>query len=506
MKKGKGLFSKTVSAALAASMIFSGTAVAAPIDELNEIMEAQMTEKDSLMEETLDFSGFSETQKENGIQVQADFGLSEKTLIQMGLDKLVSDGGNLSINTQIDPVLKKWLFEIAVGMSKDSSVLDLGLYGDEEKLALKLPQFFAGAISLHAGKLRGQYEESEWSAMIGEMPPEIPEIEMKFYPDFKAINEDTSLGGIEENIEQYTDDIEIEKTEDGEETVYKLLCKSEDIVEIYREIVNEFMSVFTESGLMTNSDVDDFEDDMDQMFDEMASMLGEEVEVLFHVKDNLVERITYGLSIDTSDFVVDEANPEESDTIMQADESFEGTIDYEIIFVNPENALSAMDINMKVADEDGTEYAQMAMGYRVETDGSVEKTAVNMKLTDGEESVYEGTPFVMTFDSATGDFDILIEIEDAFNMMLDSTFTEIEKGKGFRWIVDEISLFDGGINWGINGEVSVNADPGEIQEPQEERELLAMTQGEIIDFVNEVQANAAAWAAQFVPETEIAEE
>lgn len=508
MKGMRSFTAKTVAAALAASMIFSGTVAAEPVDELNEIMEAQMTERVSLLEETLDFSGLSEAKKENGVQVQADFGLSRDTVMQMGLEELLPDGGNLSINTQIDPTLKKWLFELAVGMSEDDSVLDLGLYGDKEKLALSLPQFFAGAVSLHAGNFREQYEKSEWVEMAGEMPSDIPEIELEFYPDTKLAVEDAEFGNLEESISEYGNNIEVEKTEDGEETVYKFICKSEDLVGIYKEIVDQYMSIFVESGIIGAGDLNDMESDLNQMYDEMADMLGEEVEVLFYVKDNLVEKIAYELNIDTSDYVVEEGKDEEADTIMQADESFEGTVSYEIVFVEPENALAGMDINMEVTDTEGTEYAKMALQYRTETEDTAEKTTVSLELTDEGENVYAGTPIVMVFDAATGDFDIQIEIEEVFSVILDSTFTEIEKGKGFRWIVDKCSLGDGTDEFVIDGEVSVSADPGDIQEPQEERELLAMTQEDIVSFIMEVQMKAAGWAAQFVPEeeTEVIEE
>lgn len=510
MKRMRAFTAKTAAVTLAATMIFSGTALAAPIDELNEIMEAQMTEKVSLLEETLDLSGFSEAKKENGVQIQADFGLSGETVMQMGLEELLPDGGNLSIHTQIDPALKKWLFELALGMSKDASVLDLGLYGDKEKLALSLPQFFAGAVSLHAGNFREQYERSEWVEVAGEMPSDIPEIELEFYPDTKLTGEDAEFGNLEESIAEYGNNIEVEKTEDGDETVYKFVCKSEDLIGIYKEAVDQYMSIFVESGIFGIGDLNDMESDLNQMYDEMADMLGEEVEVLFYVKDNLVERITYGLSVDTSDYVKngEETESEEPDTILEADESFEGTIDYEIVFVDPQDALKGMDINMAVTDADGTQYAWMGLEYRTETEGTAEKTTVSLELTDEGENVYTGTPFVMAFDAATGDFDIQIEIEEAFSMMLDSTFTEIEKGKSFRWIMDEFSFGDGTDEFAVNGEITVSADPGDIQEPQEERELLAMTQDDIMSFMMEIQMKAAVWAAQFMPEeeTEIIEE
>ncbi len=495
MKKGRVFTTGAAALALAAAFAAPGTAAEEPIEELSAIMEAQMEEQESLLEETLGISDFSEAQKENGIWVQGNFGLSKETLLQMGLDTLIPDGGSLNFNTQIDPALKEWLFEIGVGLSEEIPVLELGLYGDEEKLALAVPQFFAGYVSLYAGNFREQYEQSAWVDVAGELPSDIPDIEMNFYPA-SGTEESSQPTELEEAFAEFTENMQAEKTEEGEETIYKVVCKSEDVMDVYRAVLDKYLAL-VDGSEMVFSGAEDFEDDLDQMLEEMTSMLGEEIEVLFHVKDDLVEKITYEVEIDTSAFAV-----EEPDTIMQADESFTGTIDYEIVFADPANALDGMDIRMEVADAAGTEYSQMTMAYRTKTEGTVETTTFNMELMDGSTSIYSGTPFVMSFDAATGDLDMLFSAGEEFAIEFDSTFTEIEQGKSFCWVIDKISMFDGTMEYGLNGEISVSADPGTIEEPKEERELLAMTQGNIVDFVNEIQENIQEWVNQFTPAEE----
>ena len=68
--------------------------------------------------------------------------------------------------------------------------------------------------------------------------------------------------------------------------------------------------------------------------------------------------------------------------------------------------------------------------------------------------------------------------------------------------VDDISMTVDGETLGATAEVAVSADSGEIASPTESKAIFEMTQGQLLDLVNEVSANAEAWAAQFAPETE----
>ena len=112
-------------------------------------------------------------------------------------------------------------------------------------------------------------------------------------------------------------------------------------------------------------------------------------------------------------------------------------------------------------------------------------------------------PFTATFDAQTGDLNADVEFTDgadSIQMKLDSTFRQPEEGSGFIWTVDELSMSSMGETLGVSGEVSVTADPGELAAPEEERVVLEMTEGELVDLVNEVLTNVNVWAGQFVPQ------
>ena len=61
MRKFKILTGRTMAVALSAAMMFQGTALAGPLDELNEIIEKQMEDAgDNLLEQTIGFSDLAE--------------------------------------------------------------------------------------------------------------------------------------------------------------------------------------------------------------------------------------------------------------------------------------------------------------------------------------------------------------------------------------------------------------------------------------------------------------
>lgn len=136
---------------------------------------------------------------------------------------------------------------------------------------------------------------------------------------------------------------------------------------------------------------------------------------------------------------------------------------------------------------------------------SIEKYTGTYDVTvaDAGTEALMSMPFELTFNSETGDLDGNMEINadgESILMKLDSTFNQVEKDKGFVWTVDEMSMSYMDESFGIKGEVAISADSGEFEAPQEERVLFDLTQGELIDLMNEVMTNANTWMAQFAPE------
>ena len=590
MSRFKILSAKTAAAVLSTAMIFQGTALAAPIDELSEIMEKQgELVTDSLMEETLGLSELGDAIDDNGLLFQIKAALDAPTFEMMceesGLSEkeaeLLKDGCAL-LGLQVDTNLHKWQLSAGLG-SEENCLLDVSLYGDEEQLALSLPQFYAGALALKAGNFKEQLLNSDLATIFGisqENAGEIPEIDMSFYPE--DTEDDVNLfGGIKERIEEKAEEIEetlqVEKTESGDVTTYAATMDTSDIMDIYRIFFDEYLSLFTEATIVSVSgaDLSDMDAQIDQMLSELGSLLGDSVTVNFDVRDGLVEKISYEMYIDTSaldsatetleDTIIEETvaaagnaedavpaeepaaqseaagaadtaaqseaaeaadtaaqseaagaadtaaqseaaqTPETTDHIVEVEGSFQGYITYEFSYLDPAQPTKGMECKMDMKSEHGAELMTMLMNYGTETEGTVETTTFSIDMQEGGRSIYSGTPFTVSFDAATGDLDAVFSVEDENDsvvMKLDSTFTEIEKGKSLVLTIDELSVTAGGEKVGMTSEIKVSSDPGEFAAPAQSRVILDLTQGGLLDLVNEISANAQVWAAQFMPEVE----
>lgn len=562
MRKFGIITAKAGTAALAASMVFQTAAMAAPADELNAIMEAQseMT-SESLIGEFIGFSDLGKAMKESGLQIQLDAGLLAETIELMDLDEQVTEDGHFSFNLQIDPELKKWLAEGSVGPTEES-FLDISLYGDSDRLALSMPQFFSGALSLHGGSLREQYENSALAEILGEMPEDIPDIDLTFYPTAEMMKLISDLsGGNQEELQQIlteaSEDLQVEKTEEGDSTIYTATFAMSDIMEIYRSILDSYSTFFMDTGVITVEDNNGMQMDLDEMLSQLETVYGESVDINFEVKDDLVQGFNYEIYMDTSTLADEEteyvavvedtlepagtaedavaadvsageeteaaaeteiaaetetaatAEGTQTETMTESEsvpeEDFQGYLNYQVSYVDPEDLSKGMDFEMTISDADRNSLGSAAFGlYRETADDVTETYSMFMEIIDENGEVqYTGTPFSMTFDSATGDLDALFAVDDGSSrvgMKLDSTFSQVEKGKKFVWTIDELSISADDEKMGLTAEILAAAQPGEIAAPEEERDVLAMTQAELLGLVTEISVNAETWSAQFAPE------
>ncbi|MDO4322251.1 MAG: hypothetical protein Q4C61_06960 [Lachnospiraceae bacterium] len=576
MSRFKIFSTRTAAAVLSAAMMLQGTAMAAPLDELSEVLENQQELKaDSLLEETLGWSELKEAMGDNGLQIQLKTGFDPQTAAALGEELLEKGYGALSL--QIDKKLEKWLLGASLG-SEEDSLLDISLYGDTQQLALSLPQFYAGALALKAGNFKEQLLNSDLAVILGiteEDASQIPEFDMSFYPEEDSLDEITGVFGgmkerLEDKAEEMKEDFQVEKTESGDMTTYAVTVDTADVMDIYEIVFEEYISLFTNSGLAFSvTDLSEMNADLDQMLSEMESLLGESITMDFDVRDGLLEKISYDLYIDTAALEQEEETIETSvieeiaakageasdavpsqskaadenaageitaesgaadenaadetaaesgvmdvnaaeetaaaEPIMQVEGSFRGYVSYEIIYTDPAQPAKGFEIRVKAEDENSAEQAVILMNYATETEGTTETSTLSLDLQENDESIYSGTLYTASFDSATGDLDAVFSIvneDSAVGLKLDGTFTEIEKGKSFVLNVDELSMTADGEKAGLNAEVRVSADPGEIAAPADSRVVLELTQGGLLDLVNEISANAQAWSAQFEPELE----
>jgi PAS domain-containing protein len=526
MRKWNIFSAKTAAAALAVSMIFQGTAMAAPMDELDEILEHQKERKeDSLLEQTLGLSDLWDAIEDNGVQLQVKAELTPETIALLGDKAELLDGGYLNIDFTTNQKLRKWLLEAGLYL-EDETFLEGSLYGDEEQLALSLPQFYEGALALGAGNLREQVMNSALAQILGlteEDEDQIPDLDMSFYPDDDGEEDSDSLKSrLEEKSEALEEAAQVEKTEQGDVTTYAVTFRTEDIMDIYQIMFDEFADLFDETGLIEISDSSDLDAQLEQLISEMDSVLGDAITVNFDVKDGLVEKISYELNMDTTGLtkaseetesteavseenglvtVQSEVSSEQTDeTILQADEDFRGTISYEFTFTNPEQPSQGIEGKIDIANELSDEEITILMNYSRQTDGSVETTGLSLEVQEDGIAVYTGTPFAVSFDASTGRLEakLAIETEDeSAGLTFSGTFSEIEKGRSFVLTIDDLAAFSDEEKAGMAAEIRVNADPEEITAPEQGRVLLELTQGGLLDLVNEVSANAQVWTAQF---------
>lgn len=532
MHKFRTFFAKAGASALAVSMIFQSTVFASPMEELTAIIEAQneaQKQHKSMLEEFLG-TGLGAAMKENGFSVQVRGNLTEDTIRLMDAEEILSEDSHISFGFRNDPKQRKWLLEAGGGQTQEP-LLNMSLYGDENRLALSLPQFYKGSLSLHAGNLAEQYEGSTIAQIMSVEDEEmqLPDINMKFYPSDGMELLTGALSGWQEetltNVQELGSKAAVEKTEEGDTSVYTVTVDTEHIVEFYQAYMASYLSLLSDFGVTGLPEMETFESEMESSWDEMlASMeqtFGEAFSVDVLVKDDLVSGYRFETTmpiesdeyetaytqeiadtLDAAESAEDAAETEE-ETAEIAEELEEANVAFDFTFTDPSDIGKGYTCKCTVTtDEDKVD---VLFDLASDTDGSTEKYTGTYDITveDAGTEALMSMPFELTFNSETGDLDGSMEINadgESILMKLDSTFAQVEKDKGFVWTVDEMSMSYMDESFGIKGEAAVSADPGEFEAPQEERVLFDLTQGELIDLMNEVMTNANTWMAQFAPE------
>lgn len=525
----RGMTGTIAVTALSAVLSMQSVVYAAPAEELNGILENQFkTNESSLLENTIGFSQLAEETKKNGLYLDLSGELMDGTAQLLGISDAVPEGSSLHVNLQIDPILKKWLFQFGLNRGI-APLIDLSLYGDREQLALTLSQLFEGAIGIRSGSFKEQYEGSTLQALLeGEEPSDLPEIELKFYPENTETSESNSelKGKLETKAEELQQDVKAEKKEEGDLTVYTVVYPTHSIVDIYRIVLEEYFGIFENTGLMVSTDVDSAREDVEQMLEQISSVMGDEVEIHFTVKNDLVEKISYELYCDTTE-LAQELQDSESETeaetaeeeegssslvkvnsTVEAAEEFQGYLNYEMTFADPSQPLQAFDFCMTVEDPDRNEMGTFRMEKETIITGDSSETTMHLEISDEGEVQYSDTPVTVSFDAGTGDLDAVFRMSDEDTTVainLSSTFSEVEKGQSFCWTINQLSLEAEGERAGIQGVIQAAARPQAFEVSQNEKMILELSDAELMSLLSEIMVNAQSWAAQFEPETEIAQ-
>lgn len=548
-----GKVSKLLAVTLAAAMAIQTTVLAAPADELNEILTKQVTvQQETLLSKTLGLNQLSENIEHNGLEMYWKGGLTEGTAEVFGIQDKIPEGSYAELGFTVDKNAQNWL--INAGFGTEESVLgNLALYGDYDRLSMFVPQLFVGALSLHAGNFKEQYEGSVVKEMIDSLFGEeynnyIPELNTHFYPNSSDLNLISGLtGGFEEVLLAVSQDIEnavvVEKSGEEKEPVYTMKIPAEAMKAVYESVFEGYLSVFNSMNLMEAYETYDLEDQIDQMLDTMFMVIPREVSVDFYTKDQMLQKISYELYMDTNELaqmgqveeeisyftqsedeletvftdvvegVLDEAGIV-TDDMERTSEGFKGTVLYEVIFTEPSEPASGIEIHINMTDDVQGEFADFQIQMATIEGDTTSTTTVDMNLSAMKENLFSGRVYTQEFNAATGDWNVTITMngnlgsilmeemdpEELPGITLDSTFTEIDPGKAFTWVVDGLTMNMEGESVGGTTELRISAEPQPIDAPGQERVLLEMTEDEFMDLALEIMMNGQAWMTQFESE------
>ena len=522
MSKLKKWLGKTVVATAVGVVSLQASAGAAPLDDLNAILEKQNeAETPSPISDMLDWDALAEAMNAGGAQVAANLTIPEELLKDAGLPEELQGDLGLTADTTVDLTDKQWLFKLAAAVNSED-VASLSLYGDENQLALTLPEFLSKTVGLKAGSFQDQYNGSVWEQMFGEL--NMPEdIDLKFFPDGTASAADTTdlVGNIKAILEKATksaeDAMNVETREDEKYpgvTFYDATYDTESVVNIYRDLLTELSSVLSASGI---SDVEDFNQTMEEALEQSKAILGDQFTVTYWVENDQVTKMSMTMKMDeslmeeqndtVSDLYDDAEAESETEEVTAATEAQEPTIvvmDMLYTFADPSNMAAGFDMDMDIYEE-GDEANVMHLAYAFDnemTDTSMDMN-VNMKVSDAEETYLDADIFTMNFDAESGAMNIKVSVPDEesgsdVGMAIDSTFGDVTAGKGFTWTLNNVTVSADGEQIPIlSGYVTINAEYEKIETPAEVDMLADMDTTDVMELVMELQNNAESWMVKW---------
>lgn len=295
---------KNVLAILSAAMLMPSASFAASndqntVEELNAILSAQKEQAaDSLLEETLGLSKLTQTASENGLQWRFTGGLLPKTAELLEIPDDWSDT-TCSLHAQIDPKLKKYLFKAGLQHASDD-LLDFSLYGDEDLLAVAIPQFYSGSLALRSGNFRQQYLKSGLSNLLGmNASDDIPDLDLHFYPQ-TAASDDSLVSNLQNSITDLQNSVAVTKETTDSIDIYTATIRADQIISFYRTLFQQLLAPMQTLDDFSADDAEDLNAQLEEMLTMFQSVLPEEIPVQFEVKDQLLQRIRYELDLDVN--------------------------------------------------------------------------------------------------------------------------------------------------------------------------------------------------------------
>ena len=527
MSKLRKWLGRTAVVAAVGATALQVSASAEPMDDLNAIFEKQAeTEKASPISTMLDWDAIVKAMEEEGGQVGINLTLPKELLTDAGLPEQLQGDLGLTADTTIDLKDKQWLLKLAAAVNSDN-IASLSLYGDENQLALTLPEFLSNTVGLKSGSFKEQYEGSVWEQFFGEL--DMPEdIDMKFFPEGTDSAADTTdlLGNIKEIMESAMTSAEnatsVETREDTQYpgvTFYDATYDTESIMTIYKDLLSELSSLMSASGV---SDVEDFNQTMEEALEQSEAVLGEQFTITYWVENDQLTKMTMTLKMDESkleetedaDDLFDDLEESETEVTTATEEPSIIIMDMDYTFTDPSDLSAGFDMNMDIYEEgDEEDVMHLVYEFANDTTDTNMDMKVNLKISDNEETYMDADIFTMTFDAQTGALDAKVSIPDEesgseVGMTLSSTFENVQAGKGFTWTLNNLTVSADGEELPIlSGYVTINADYEKIETPAEVSMLADMDTSAVMELVMELQTNAESWMEKWgLADPEIEEE
>ena len=468
---------RTFAAVLSAAMLIPSVSFATSNDqnaaeELKAILTAQQEQSaDSLLEETLGLSQLTKAASENGLQWHFTGGLLPETAALLGIPDGWSDT-TCSLQARIDPKLKKYLFEAGLQHASDN-LLDVSLYGDEDLLAVAIPQFYSGSLALRSGNFRQQYLKSGLSELLGnDASDDIPDLDLHFYPQ-TAASDDSLISELQSTITGLQDSVAVTKATDEGVDIYTATLRADQLTDFYRTLFRQLLAPMQALDDFSADDAEELEAQLEEMLTMFQSVLPEEIPVQFEVSDQLLQRIHYELDLDVNalealadeyddsydddydyddayddDYDYDDAYDDDYDydDAHDDDHDYDDTDDlydsdhtgaafgihvnesvselpkdidtiscsYELAFANPENLSEGYNFFMNLGyGEAPSALMAVSLNYSQQQEDGTESAALSLNIDADGESVYSATPYVMQFDSASNELAAQFSITDS---------------------------------------------------------------------------------------------
>ena len=535
MRKREG-FVKQAAIFAAAALVVPAAAQAKedPGEELEEILETQMEQGEkSLLSKTLGLDELQENMEEEGFSVQTKFGVSRETWELLGVEAPTSEDGYLQMNLRAAEDAERWQFDLDAATDENTKFLTLSLYADEDQLAVSIPQFYDGALAIRSGSLLQQYNGS-WLEQMLDQPLE-EDVDLSFVPGEQEEDETQE----DDSWELVKDAARVEKSEQGDETVYSVIVPTETFLEFCQAQYDGMVEWL--AGMATVTTYGDEE----AFFACLKEAMEEECVLDFHVKDTLLTNITLETTINTAaieEYQREQENSENPDgptvsfgavlpgtqtetggTNEENAEADQNEVTKQIIggadgstaiylgstgviteklsfaFTDPENPKAGFESSLKL--ENGEKKITVELSGERKQTKNTETYTLHLTQSDDDGINFDEDFYNVSFNAETGEYDGVLNFGEEVGMIgLDAAFTEIKAGESFDLRVDGLTIADETGAGSINGTVSVEASPGELKAPENEKMFFELTEAQLLNLVMEIQGKGTAWQEKFMPE------